>query len=111
MDKWAIRGEGKCNLTTRWSGPWTIVGRTLVANSLLACSACGERRRGRPLNSVVRRHPNSLAMKYIVATFIICASIGAAAQDRGCGKRPVITTKLEDGTSIGVLVSEAQHKK
>jgi hypothetical protein len=87
------------------------VGRTLVANSLLACSACGERRRGRPLNSVVRRHPNSLAMKYIVATFIICASIGAAAQDRGCGKRPVITTKLEDGTSIGVLVSEAQHKK
>jgi adenylate kinase family enzyme len=33
----------------------TIVGRTLVANRLLAGSACGKRRRGRPLNSVVRR--------------------------------------------------------
>jgi hypothetical protein len=30
------------------------VGRTLVANRLLAGSACGKRRRGRPLNSVVR---------------------------------------------------------
>src|SRR5258706_11525967 len=40
----------------RWSGPWTIVGRTLVANKLLAGSASGKRRRGRPLNSVVRGH-------------------------------------------------------
>src|SRR5438477_452947 len=31
-----------------------MVGRTLVANRLLAGSACGKRRRGRPLNSVVR---------------------------------------------------------
>src|SRR5258706_4081966 len=38
----------------RWSGPWTIVGRTLVANRLLAGSACGKRQRGWPLNSVVR---------------------------------------------------------
>jgi hypothetical protein len=30
------------------------VGRILVANRLLAGSACGKRRRGRPLNSVVR---------------------------------------------------------
>src|SRR4051812_37330026 len=40
----------------RWSGPWTIVGRTLVANRLLAGSACGKRQRGRPLNAIVRRH-------------------------------------------------------
>jgi hypothetical protein len=32
------------------------VGRTLVANRLLAGSACGKRQRVRPLNSVVRRH-------------------------------------------------------
>ena len=52
--------EEQCSLTTRWSGPWTIVGRTLVANRLLAGSACGKRQRGRPLNSVVRRHVRSL---------------------------------------------------
>jgi len=34
------------------------VGRTLVANRLLAGSACGKRHRGRPLNSVVRWHSN-----------------------------------------------------
>jgi hypothetical protein len=39
----------------RWSRPWTITGRTLVANRLLACSACGKQQRGRPLNAVVRR--------------------------------------------------------
>jgi hypothetical protein len=32
------------------------VGRTLDANGLLAGSACGKRRRGRPLNSVVSWH-------------------------------------------------------
>jgi len=31
-----------------------MVGRTLVANRWLACSACGKRRIARPLNSVVR---------------------------------------------------------
>ena len=34
------------------------MGRTLVANKLLAGSACGKRQRGRPLNSVVRHHEN-----------------------------------------------------
>jgi hypothetical protein len=32
------------------------VGRTMVANTLLAGSACGKRQRGRPLNSVVSHH-------------------------------------------------------
>jgi len=50
------RRGNECHLTTRWSGPWTIVGRTLVANRLLAGSACGKRRCARPLNSVVRAH-------------------------------------------------------
>jgi hypothetical protein len=36
----------------RWSGPWTIVGRTLDANRLLAGSACGKRHPGRPLNAI-----------------------------------------------------------
>jgi hypothetical protein len=37
------------------------VGRTLVANKLLAGSACGKRCRGRPLNSVVRKHFEMIA--------------------------------------------------
>src|SRR5258706_7551068 len=45
----------------RWSGPWTIVGRTLGANRLLAGSACGKRHRVRPLNSVVRQHTKTVA--------------------------------------------------
>jgi hypothetical protein len=36
------------------------VGRTLGANRVLAGSACGKRRRVRPLNSVVRHHLNQL---------------------------------------------------
>ncbi len=32
------------------------MGRTLVANRLLAASACGKRQRGRPLNAIVRCH-------------------------------------------------------
>jgi hypothetical protein len=35
------------------------VGRTLVANKLLAGSACGKRHRGRPLNLVARHHMDS----------------------------------------------------
>jgi hypothetical protein len=36
-----------------------MVGRTLVANRLLAGSACGKRRRGRPLNTIVRQLENA----------------------------------------------------
>ena len=32
------------------------MGRTLVANRLLAGSACGKRQRGRPLNAIVSHH-------------------------------------------------------
>jgi hypothetical protein len=51
----------RCRLTTRWSGPGQVVGRTLVANRWLAGSACGKRHRARPLNSVVsqQREPSS----------------------------------------------------
>ncbi len=44
-----------CGLTTRWSGPWTIVGRTLVASDRWLAQ-CGKRQRGRPLNAAVRLH-------------------------------------------------------
>ncbi len=40
----------------RWSGPWAVVARTLVANQRLAGSACGKRQRGLPLNAIVRAH-------------------------------------------------------
>jgi hypothetical protein len=36
-----------------------MVGRTLVANRLLAVSACGKQQRVRPLNSVVSLHVGS----------------------------------------------------
>src|SRR5260221_250554 len=72
------RRGNECHLTTRWSGPWTIVGRTLVANRLLAGSACGKRHRGRPLNAIVSHHlesgrvssiaSSSTALEYPVAT-------------------------------------------
>jgi hypothetical protein len=50
-------------------------------------------------------------MKHITAFIVMCASLGAMAKNPGCDKRPVITSKLDDGTTIGVLVSESQHKK
>ena len=43
------------------------MGRTLVANRLLAGSACGKRHRVRPLNSVVRCHVSSIAKTAISA--------------------------------------------
>jgi hypothetical protein len=43
------------------------VGRTLVANKLLAGSACGKRRRGRPLNSVVSQHRSMSNQKTSIA--------------------------------------------
>jgi quercetin dioxygenase-like cupin family protein len=43
------------------------VGRTLVANRLLAGSACGKRRRGRPLNSVVSHHFREVPVELIRA--------------------------------------------
>lgn len=51
----------------RWSGPWTIVGRTLDANRLLAGSACGGRQRGRPLNTIVSCHLKRSLSSAIVA--------------------------------------------
>ena len=67
-----------CYLTTRWSGPWTIVGRTLDANRRLACSACGKRRRGRPLNSVVSRHKAPMSTQSTqqeIAEYVLSACV------------------------------------
>jgi hypothetical protein len=49
------------------------VGRTQVANKLLAGSACGKRRRARPLNSVVRRHSTARTVKSRKRAIIIAA--------------------------------------
>jgi hypothetical protein len=46
------------------------VGRTLVANTLLAGSACGKQQRGRPLNAIVRRHQMSSARDWIIPTAV-----------------------------------------
>ena len=61
------------------------MGRTLVANRLLAGSACGKRQRGRPLNSVVRcqmgergiywRLINFLVRRVTAVGFIVVGSI------------------------------------
>jgi hypothetical protein len=65
-----------CNLTTRWSGPGTIVGRTLDANRLLAGSACGKRQRARPLNSVVRHHVMTGSTKRTLSFVALLAGLG-----------------------------------
>ncbi len=54
------------------------MGRTLVANKLLAGSACGKRRRGRPLNSVVRAHEDTMEIRDAVNR--IRADLGALMQ-------------------------------
>ena len=43
--------EKACSLTTRWSGPWTMVG--VSCSQWIACSPMRNGGRGRPLNSVV----------------------------------------------------------
>ena len=43
------------------------MGRTLVANRLLAGSACGKRQRGRPLNAIVRLQTCSLLARTLAA--------------------------------------------
>jgi len=58
------------------------VGRTLVANRWLAGSACGKRQRGRPLNSVVRRH-----LKTRAALIVIAVSSAAAGLSGYVGAR------------------------
>jgi hypothetical protein len=46
-----------------------------------------------------------------LAVIVLCTSHWAAAQNPNCGKFPVMTSKLLDGTSVGVFISEAQFKK
>jgi hypothetical protein len=64
-----------------------IVARTLVANRRLAGSACGKRRRARPLNSVVSLH--------LMATCPHCRenTIGAFAKWYAWSGRPAQCTK------------------
>ena len=48
------------------------MGRTLGANRVLAGSACGKRRRGRPLNSVVRRlRMSAIEFRVLLALFAV----------------------------------------
>jgi hypothetical protein len=46
----------------------------------------------------------------LVAAFIICGA-SAVASAAPCGGLPVVTTRLDDGTKIGIVVKEAQFKK
>ena len=55
------------------------MGRTLGANRLLAGSACGKRRRGRPLNSVVRQPLEATRMKWQrvpIVSRLVCLFFG-----------------------------------
>ena len=58
------------------------MGRTLVANRLLAGSACGKRhRRGRPLNSVVRHQSMSatdICARTITASILLAFGVASA---------------------------------
>ena len=46
------------------------MGRTLVANRLLAGSACGKRQRGRPLNAIVRQHQMASEAKSMARAWV-----------------------------------------
>jgi hypothetical protein len=50
------------------------VGRTLVANKLLAGSACGKRHRARPLNSVVR-HQREWPLRHALGELLMVVLI------------------------------------
>lgn len=50
-------------------------------------------------------------IRYAVAAIGLGVSLYAQADTRGCEKFPVITTKVHDGTTIGVFISEAQFKR
>ena len=45
-----------------------------------------------------------------IAVLLAGVSTDAGAA-KGCGGRPVVTTKLDDGTVIAIVVTEAQFKK
>ena len=53
------------------------MGRTLVANRLLAGSACGKRQRGRPLNAIVRFNlaECSSTVRKIIAAFLLAPTV------------------------------------
>lgn len=54
---------------------------------------------------------NGVKAKLVLGLSVLFASLRLMAQDSSCDKRPVITSKLEDGTTVGVLVSKAQHER
>src|SRR5437879_539973 len=51
-------------------------------------------------------------MRAICASAVALAIVASSSADAsGCGGRPVVTTKLDDGTTIGVVITEAQFRK
>ena len=84
------------------------MGRTLVANKLLACSACGKRQRGRPLNAIVREHMIRFGIYlalFAMPHFAWALSAAITATLEG-GDRPMVVgrTNLPDGMEFGVTV-------
>ena len=78
------------------------MGRTLVANGLLACSACGGGRRGRPLNAIVRRHLNKSRAWAIVAVGGLLA--GAVSMPVGAFAGSVLASAFVALVLCAVLV-------
>jgi uncharacterized protein (DUF983 family) len=72
------------------------VGRTLGANRMLAGSACGKRRRGRPLNSVVRQRMGAACPK--------CQGALGWSQLRGEFACPHCNTPLTANTTRAFVV-------
>jgi hypothetical protein len=74
------------------------VARTLVANKLLAGSACGKRQRGRPLNSLVRRHVET------VVAFILFAGLSSVAASTGSESKDALLEFYPQATVLGKSV-------
>jgi len=50
-------------------------------------------------------------IRRLTIALFICGSFAAGAQNINCAKFPISYEKLEDGTTLGILVSEAQFKR
>jgi hypothetical protein len=83
------------------------VGRTLVANRLLARSACGKRRRGRPLNAAVR-HQVYRASKWMAQPEIDfgCADISYRWESEARAKLVVLMhfSRIVDGHAMDLEI-------
>ena len=83
------------------------MGATPCAPSHCCAGRCAMGSSGRPFNGIVRSH-SGVSMKYFLAVILLVSSISATAD---CGSRTVWRTARDDGTKIGIVVSDTQFAR